>query len=289
MLHHNDRVVIVLRRCVLVMLFASGCKNEAARAPNPTVLEWPDQFAYRIDYISEAQKDLQPVARYTVTKTLHLTVHESQYIGEYDSVIKVTQLANRPPMVGAYQPEDTIAFYAKLGRHGELSSVALGCDPAVPQCADALPSTAVIELRSIIPRLSEWEAPKGGTWVDTTAFDDASRARGIRGDIITSYAGHGDTTIAGRTYWLISWRSVQQAFSRGGGASPTLGAQTPLEQTGITLVDKRVLLPVLSTWAGAIAAPADVRAMGATGAGFRGRAYIVGSPFDSLYNPRRGP
>ena len=49
-------------------------------------------------------------------------------------------------------------------------------------------------------------------------------------------------------------------------------------------MDKSVLLPVLSTWAGAITAPPQMKAMGATGAGYRGRAYLAGSPFDSLYN-----
>jgi hypothetical protein len=270
-------------------LSLAGCGNQTARAPNPTVFDWPDSFTYRIDDISEAQRDLKPVARYSSTRLLRLAVRESQYVGEYDSVTKTVQLAGQPPREGAYLPEDTLSFYARIGRHGEISDVALGCDPAVPECAEGLPSTILVQLRRVIPRLSEWEAPRGGSWVDTSSFDDAARAHGIRGSVITSYTGHGDTTIGGRTYWMIGWHSVQQSYHKGAGGTVSLGAEAPIELAGITLVDKRILRPMLSTWAGAIAAPPEVRALGATGAGFRGRAYLVGSPFDSLYNPRPSP
>ncbi|HEY2806282.1 MAG TPA: hypothetical protein VGI92_10545 [Gemmatimonadales bacterium] len=262
----------------------TGCGNQSARAPNPTAFEWPRQFAYRIDYVSEAQKDLKPLARFSSTRTLHLTLRDAQYVVESDSIIKTSQLVGHEPTVGDYVPEDTLAFYARIGKHGEISGVSLACDPAVPACGEALPSTIMIEMRSVIPRLSEWEAPKGGTWIDTLPFDDASRSRGVRGTVITTYTGRGDTIIGGRNYWLISWSALRQAYRRDAGASPTLGAETPIQQTGITLVDKRALLPVLSTWAGAITAPPAMKAMGATGAGFRGRAYLTGSPFDSLYN-----
>jgi hypothetical protein len=49
------------------------------------------------------------------------------------------------------------------------------------------------------------------------------------------------------------------------------------------------MIPAYSTWAGAVAAPASMRALGATGSGFRGRAYLAGSVFDSLYSRELGP
>jgi hypothetical protein len=66
---------------------------------------------------------------------------------------------NEPPHLVSYTPEDTLTFYVKLGRRGELDDVRLGCDPALPECAQALPSAILLELRRVIPRLSTGEAP----------------------------------------------------------------------------------------------------------------------------------
>jgi len=257
-----------------------GACDQAARAPNPTAYHWPERLAWHVDYVSEAQRDRVPLLQYAETKTTRLMLRNGQYVGAQDSVLKTSQRPGEPLVLVPYLPEDTLAFYVKLGSHGELTDVSLGCDPAVPACAEALPSSVMLELRRIIPRLPIWEAPQGGGWVDTLAFDDASRPGGTRGSVITSYTGRRDTIIGGQAYWVVGWRSARSAFRRGAGAAG-IAAEGTVEEAGITLVDKRQLLPVLSTWAGAVAAPPAMRAIGATASGFRGRAYLGGSPFDS--------
>lgn len=264
---------------IFPMILAAAC-NQAERAPNPTAYHWPEQLAYRVDYVSEAQRDRVPILKYAETKTTRLMLRDGQYLGAQDSVLKTSQRPGEPLVLVPYTPEDTLAFYVKLGAHGELTDISLGCDPAVPACAEALPSSVALELRRIIPRLPIWEAPQGGGWVDSLAFDDASRPGGTRGTVITNYTGRRDTVIGGQAYWVVGWRSVRTAFRRGAGAAG-LAAEAPVQEDGITLVDKRRLLPVFSTWAGAVAAPPRMRAIGATASGFRGRAYLGGSPFDS--------
>lgn len=257
-----------------------GACNQAERAPNPTAYHWPERLAWHVDYVSEAQRDRVPLLRYAETRTTFLVLRDGQYLGAQDSVLKTSQRPGEPLVLVPYTPEDTLAFYVKLGAHGELTDISLGCDPALPACAEALPSSVALALRRIIPRLPIWEAPQGGGWVDTLAFDDASRPGGTRGTVITSYTGRRDTIIGGQAYWVVGWRATHMSFRRGAGAAG-VASETPVEEDGITLVDKRLLLPVLSTWAGAVAAPPQLRALGATASGFRGRAVLGGSPFDS--------
>lgn len=268
------------RAAVLALSLAiAGCGNHSAQAPNPTVYHWPDALAYHLDYVTEAQRDREPILRYTESKTLHLMLRDRQYLAAHDSVLKTGQRPGEPEMLVPYVPEDTLAFTVKLGTHGEVTDVVLGCDPAVPECAEALPSSIDLELRRIIPRLPIWEAPSGSGWEDTLHFDDAARPRGTRGTMVTVYTGRRDTVIGGEGYWVIGWRSDRVAFARGAGAA--LHAQAPVHEEGVTLVSKRLQIPVLSTWAGAVAAPPELQALGATASGFRGRAYLTGSPFDS--------
>jgi hypothetical protein len=47
-------------------------------------------------------------------------------------------------------------------------------------------------------------------------------------------------------------------------------------------VDKQKRMPVFAGWYGALAAPPTMRALGVTATSFRGRAWLVGSSFDSL-------
>ena len=284
MLHNNDSAMILQRHYKLPTLsfwtaLLSGC-NQAERAPNPNAYDWPEQIAYRVDYVSEAQHDGTPILKYAETKTTRLLRRDGGYLGAQDSVLKTSERPGEALVLVPYTPEDTLAFYVKLGAHGELTDISLGCDPAVPACAEALPSSVALELRRIIPRLPIWEAPQGGGWVDTLAFDDASRPGGTRGMVITAYTGRRDTVIGGQAYWVVGWRSVRNAFRRGAGAAG-LAAESPVREDGVTLVDKRRLVPVLSVWAGAIAAPPQLQRLGATASGFRGRAYLGGSPFDS--------
>lgn len=284
MLQRHKTIATVWLQCALLVAATTVACNKGADAPSPYSFRWPDTLSYRLDYVNLVQRNRDPLMQFAETKTLRLSVRNGQYLGMYDSVLKSTQRPNQPLVLVPYLTEDTLVFYAKLGAHGEITEVSLGCDPTVPECGDALPSTIQLEMRRVIPRLPVFEAPAGGGWVDTLSFDDASRPRGSRGTVITEYTAGRDTVINGRSYWLIGWRAQRRAFAGGAGASPTLGAAQPVSEDGVTLVDKQLMIPVYSAWAGAVPAPAEMRALGATASGFRGRAYLAGTVFDSLYS-----
>lgn len=260
-------------------LLALSCGNETARSPSPTGYRWPERFTFGVEYVREAQRDGQLLVRYDERKFVRLEIREDRYLVSHDSVLKLTSIPGRPTMREAYWPEDTLQFYVKLGPLGEIANVEPGCDPVVPACADALGSALPLELRHIIPRLPVWPAPAGATWTDSLAYDDASRARGSRGYVLTDYRSAGDTVVAARAYWVIRWISIRRSFRNAGG---TLGiaADPPVQEAGEVFVDKERLMPAYAVWAGALAAPRELRAMGATGSGFHGRAYIPGSAFD---------
>jgi hypothetical protein len=268
------RSFLVVTACLL----GAGCGNDQARAPNPTSYRWPEAFAYRVDYVSDAQQRGQTVQHYAETRTTHFQIRDAQYFAASDSVIKTSQRPGEPLRVIAFEVEDTIGFYVSIGRRGEITKLQLACDPALPSCAGALPSGATLQLRRFIPRLPIWEAPRGSSWEDTLEFDDTSRPGGTRGAMLTRYTGRGDTLISGRGYWIIAWRSVRTA------TRPGERAPAPTREDGMSLVEKERLIPVFSVWAAVVVAPPELRAMGATGTGYRGRAYLAGSVFDSLYS-----
>ncbi|MFI5279409.1 MAG: hypothetical protein ACHQU1_02850 [Gemmatimonadales bacterium] len=268
------RAFLVVASCLL----GSACGNDSARAPNPTSYRWPDEFAYRLDYVADAQQRGQTIQHYAETRTMHFQIRDAQYFGASDSVAKTSQRPGGPLEVVAYEPEDTLGFYVSIGRHGEITRMQLACDPAVPACAAVLPSVVTLQLRRIIPRLPVWEAPRGSSWEDTLAYDDTSRPGGVRGALVTRYTGRRDTLVAGRWYWVIEWRSVRTA------SRPGEGAMAPIQEDGMSLVEKERLIPVFSVWAAVVVAPPELRAAGASGAGYRGRAYLTGSVFDSLYS-----
>jgi len=262
----------------------AACGNSAARAPNPTGYEWPDSFAYRIDYVSDVQGNGGTLLRLVESKRLKVLLRDQQYLAWHDSVLKTSHIPGGLLSALPHSPEDTLVYYLRLDRYGEVTDVQLGCDPAVPQCADALPSLIRLEFRRILPRLSVWVAPRGGWWVDTLAWDDAPRPRGTRGTVVTTYTAARDTTIAGRVYWMVGWTSVREAFRPADPRGPAgILAETPVRESGVALVDKLSLLPVYSTWAGAGVIAGLPRAPGATAEGFRGRAYLVGTHFDSVF------
>ena len=235
-----------------------------------------------MEHVSELQRGGQTVRRFEVRKILRLIVRDRQYMLGYDSVIRVTLLPNGQGQLSPYLPEDTLAFYLDLDRRGYIAEVEPGCDPSVPACAAVLPSSVAMELRRVIPRIPLWEVPRGSTWADTLSFDDARRVGGARGSFVTTYGPVRDTTIGGVDYWMVPWHDARRAF-RIPALGTMLAPEQPVEEDGLTLIDKARLLPVFSTWAGTVAAPEQLRAMGIDASGFRARAYLVDSQFDSAF------
>ena len=268
---------------VVGALLGVGCDNRTAQSPTPTYYAWPDRLNYRMEHVAELQRQARPLQRFEAYKVLKLTVREDhQYVLVYDSVLKTSQVPGEPPRIAPYLPEDTLAFYVELGRLGELGRVVAGCDPALAACAAALPSAVAMEVRRMVPRLPVWPVPAGGTWEDTLRYDDAARPGGTRGTLITRYGPVRDTAMGRASYWMVPWRSSKQAFRRppeGAGFAP----EQPAEDAGLTLIDKQRLIPVFSTWAGAIGAPPELRAIGIEASAFRARVYLAGSPFDSAF------
>jgi hypothetical protein len=272
-----------VKRAILLAAVV-GCGNQTARMPSPARYEWPERMTYRVEYVSETQRDTVPLLRYVELKTLRLVLRDDRYLAWHDSVLKTSQAPGQPAVLEALWPEDTLQFHLKLGSRGEITDLVPGCDPALPACREALPSALPLELRRVVPRLPVWEAPRGAEWQDSLAYDDVPRPRGTRGYVITRYRAEGDTTIAGARYWVVRWRSVRHSFAPSG-LRATIIAEAPVEETGLVMVDKERLIPAYASWIGAVAAPPPLRALGTTGTGFRGRAYLAGSPFDAMINP----
>ncbi len=261
-----------------VLAALAGC-DAGARAPGPLQYRWPEMLSWRVEYVAQTLAGERPMIRYAETKVLHVADRGATWVAGFDQILKTRQVPGDSMELVPLTTEDTLDYYVDLGARGELASATLGCDPVVPACADALPSSIRLELRRVVPRLSVWPVPRGGSWVDTLAFDDAARPRGSRGHVITRYTSTADTVIDANEYWAITWQSLRTSFrraQRGGGLAP----EVQVEEVGLTLVDKRQQVPVFSTWAGALAAPPELRQLGATGTGYRGRAYLRGSPFD---------
>ncbi len=267
----------------LGLLSLAACGNETAIAPSPTTYKWPARFAYKLDYVSDAQANGRLILHYAESKVARFAIREDEsYLVQHDSVIKTSNQPGGPLERVTYAPEDTLAWFLKLGPLGELTDVQLGCDPEVPQCQAALPSSLPLELRRVIPRLSEWPVPRGSDWVDTLRYSDAGRPGGTRGLVITTYRVHGDTTIGRSAYWMIAWRAVHRTWVPT--AAATIMEQPEFTEEGVTFVDKAKLMPVYSTWAGTALAGPAMRVAGATASGFRGRAYLAGSSFDSTFS-----
>lgn len=194
------------RRCadsfalLLLATFIGACGNKSARAPNPTGYDWPAAFGYRIEYVARTERDTELVARYDEAKQLQFLVRDDRFLVWHDSLRKVSALRGAPPVEQPPWVEDTLHYYVRLGRLGEISGSEPGCDPALPACREALPSALPIELRHIVPRLPVWWPPKGYEWEDTLAFDDVPRERGARGSVITYYRASRDTVLGGRDY-----------------------------------------------------------------------------------------
>lgn len=266
--------------CALIGVAAlDGCENGTARAPNPTRYAWPDSFAYRVQYAAETQRGREVVSRFDEDKVLRLAIRNDQYLVWNDSLSRVTEAPGSPARAQPALPEDTLRFFVKLGRRGQFESVAPECDPTVGACRSALPSAVPLELRHIIPELAVWWPPRGHDWTDTLRFDDLPRPGGARGSVVIVYRVPGDTVLGGRRYWIVVWRSVERAWRPEGGR---MVPDPVLEERGSVLVDQGRLLPAYAEWYGAVPATPPLRAAGVTGTGFRGRAWLVGTQFDSL-------
>jgi len=269
----------------LALAALAGC-DAGSRAPGPMQYRWPEQLAWRIEYVAQTLAGERPLLRYAETKLMRVVDRGGTWVVGFDQILKTSQVPGDSMQLVPLAVEDTLDFFVDIGGRGELASATLGCDPVVPACADALPSSIRLEMRRIVPRLSVWPVPRGGSWMDTLAFDDAARPRGSRGHVVTRYTSAADTVIGANEYWAITWQSLRTSFRRPQGMSG-LAPDVQVEEVGLTLVDKGRLVPVFTTWAGALAAPLAPRQMGATGTGYRGRAYLMGSPFDPTRPPPR--
>ncbi len=263
----------------LLATAVAGCGNKSARAPNPPHYAWPDSFVYRVQYVEEMQSATAVMSRLDERAALRFAVRNDRYLVWNDSVTKTTLEGGRPAAAARLNPEDTLHYLVRLGRLGEFFDVEPDCDPTVGACAAAFPSALPLELRRIIPRLPVWWAPRGYAWADTLAFDDLPRPGAARGAVLTIYRVLGDTTFGGRRFWVIGWTSARQAWR------PVDGSMVPdpvTREYGHVLVDKTRLLPAYAQWYGALPAPPSLRPLGVTGTGYRGRAWLAGSFFDSL-------
>jgi hypothetical protein len=276
------------RLCVALLLAwpLAGCRGEVRDEATPTAYVWPDSFAFLVEYVSETRTDSFVVARYEEKKIVRFALRDEQFLVWHDSVVKENLLPGRRPGVEAYVPEDTLHYYVSLDRRGQVSHSEPGCDPGVSACRDALPSALPLELRRLIPHLPVWAPPKGATWQDTIVFDDTPRPRGSRGSVVTTYRVSGDTIISGDAMWIVVWRAVRRTFAGVGGFAG-IAANVPVEETGLVYVDKARQIPVFATWAGGVAAPPGMSAMGIRGTGFRGRAYLAGSIVERLLSAPR--
>ena len=266
---------------LLLVLVLGACHGEVSRELTPTTYVWPDSFAFLVEYVAETRTDSVVVARYEEKKIVQFAVRDERFLVWHDSVVKENLVPGRPPEIEPYVAEDTLHYYASLSRSGEVTLSEPGCDPDVPACRDALPSALPLELRRLIPHLPVWAAPRGATWEDTIVFDDTPRPRGSRGFVVTSYRVSGDTIISGDPMWIVVWRAVRRTFA-GVGGFVGLAANVPVEETGLVYIDKDRRIPVFATWAGGVAAPPGMSAMGIRGTGFRGRAYLAGSIVERL-------
>lgn len=279
-------MTVAYKTALLATVMAcAACRDSDRLAPAPDGYAWPDSFSFVMEVVSESRADTVPVLRFEERKALRVVVREEQYLAWHDSVSRVSLQPGRGPTVEPLLPEDTLHYYASLGRRGEMTEVAPGCDPATPACREVLPSTLPLEWRRLVPALPVWEAPRGSTWDDTLLFDDTPRARGQRGSVVTTYRVAADTAIAGTPMWVVAWRAIRRTYAPVAGFAG-LAPGAPVEERGTVFIDKLRKLPVFAMWAGAAAAPANLQAVGVTSTGYRGRAYLQGSIVEQVLTPQ---
>ena len=279
-----SRHLLSNRLLALAICGTVSCGDSAAGGPSPTRYDWPERFAFNVDFVLSTQRDGREVLRYTESRTLRFGVRDDEsYLVASDSVIKTRSEPDRQLEYLPLSAGDTLAWYLSLGSLGELRGIMPACDPALGECRGTLRSVLPLQLRRIVPRLSEWPVPAGSRWADTLEFDDATRPGGGRGSQVTTYRMGRDTTVGGEAYWKLEWHAVLRTYGAAG-MSAIMGAR-PIEEDGVTLVHKTRLLPLYSAWMGAVVVGSDSGRVVATG--FRGRASLAGSVFDAGPAARR--
>lgn len=260
------------------LAMANGC-DKGGDGPTPTAYRWPDEFGYRVEFVSSTQRAGAEVMFYQESRNLKFAMRDDEsYLVWPDSTINLSSERGGPLVLQPPNALDTLSWYLRLGTLGEVREALPACDPAVEACRRTMPSSLPLNLRRLVPRLSAWPAPAGATWVDTFAFDDAVRPGGTRGLLVTTYRAIGDTVIAGRSFWHIGWHSLLRTYLPT--SRTAIIESRPIEEDGVTLVDKELMLPAFSAWAG-VAILARDSVEGSLATGFRGRAYLLGSAFDS--------
>ena len=258
---------------------AAACGNETARAPNPTAYDWPDSFAYRTQEVAQTERDTQAVARYETRRELRAVVgYDGAYSLTQDSVRIGSGMEGEPLRPVPPLSEDTLRYFVRLSRWGEFLSEEPACDPAVPECREARPSTLLMSLRRIIPKLPVWWPPKGGPWEDTLLIDDSPRLRGLQGVLTTEYRSPRDTIAGGRAYWIVTWRATWRSAHPEVVAGITYGIAT---ESAVVYVDKQQSMPALAVWRGTYPPPPGSLGHGATRTEVRGSAVLLGGVFDS--------
>lgn len=265
------------RHTWLLPLLLLGCKGAE---PVGQAYRWPQTLGYRLDFVSQVQRNDSVLLHYAESKILRVLTRDGRLLAMHDSVLKSAQDSGGVRLI-PFEIEDTLGHFVELGPKGEISNIEMICDPALPVCANALPSILQLELRRAIPRLPQADATPGTSWVDTLTWDDATKPQGTRGSVVTEYTARSDSTIAGMAYQVIGWRASRRTYRRTDRAQ--IVTDPTVLEIGITLIDRATGLPAISSWAGSATLPPDVRAAGATASGFRGRAYLTGTYFDSLY------
>lgn len=273
---NNDIIAPVIRHrrvaswCLAVTVVLAGCGNQSGRAPVPPHYDWPDGFAYWVT--NDADFAVGTAARASVAwrGVTRFEVRNERYVIWNDSVVRTRAAGDSAAVPAALELGDTLRHFVRLSRYGGLDDIQPDCDPSVPLCRNVLPSLLPRQLRHLIPRLPVWWPPRGHPWVDTLRFDDRPRPGGGAGSVVITYRDPRDTVVAGRSAWVIGWRSVTLTLD----SAARAGAE-PLVETGAVLVDRGMLMPAQAWWSGTIAA-----AGGGT-TSWRGTARLLSAAFDS--------
>ena len=84
----------------LLLLAISGtlaCSDSAGGGPSPTRYDWPERFAFKVDFVSSTQRAGRELLRYSESRVLRFGVRDDEsYLVIPDSVIKASGEPDRP-------------------------------------------------------------------------------------------------------------------------------------------------------------------------------------------------